>query len=499
LNSYFGIYFWYSSYNIFRNNIILNNIFNFGVLGHADEHFKQDIDISNTINNKPIRFFIEKSNITIDGNIMDIGYLGLVLCKNITIKNVNISDNLYGIFLWKTSDIEILNCTILRNAWGIGLMKWCSNIYVSNCIISNNDLGITSDMYSSHNNISNCTITNNEFGINLRYSSNFYITNCIVSNNTYGYQIIYKSSNNKIINCIISENNNGLIIDDDSKNNQIHHNHIINNSQQVLDHGTNYWDDGSEGNYWSDYNGLDNGAYGRIAGDGIGDTNIPFWELDNYPLLEQSQSIPIIENNSENANSNNNHQDFSQKLFFTSIMGFTLVIILVSTIFIITTEVGKYAFFSIMAPLYTKQRKKKKDKNYGYIKGSIRGYIIGNPGDNYNSIKRELNLPNGTLTYYLKILEKEGIIRAERDRFNKRFYPAIGKITKDIIELTQLQKDIVKTIEKSLGISQTEIQSKLEISQQRLNYHIQLMVKARLIMINREGKKTECFLIEEAS
>ena len=36
----------------------------------------------------------------------------------------------------------------------------------------------------------------------------------------------------------------------------------------------NSWDYEEEGNYWSDYNGLDNGANGRIAGDGIGDTNL---------------------------------------------------------------------------------------------------------------------------------------------------------------------------------------------------------------------------------
>jgi hypothetical protein len=56
----------------------------------------------------------------------------------------------------------------------------------------------------------------------------------------------------------------------------------------VIDNGENTkWDDVfGEGNYWSNYNGLDDGSNGRIAGDGVGDTNIPHMGLDNYPLME---------------------------------------------------------------------------------------------------------------------------------------------------------------------------------------------------------------------
>ncbi|UCH88503.1 MAG: DUF835 domain-containing protein, partial [Thermoplasmata archaeon] len=52
---------------------------------------------------------------------------------------------------------------------------------------------------------------------------------------------------------------------------------------------TNFWHDGNEeGNYWSDYTGLDNGAGSRTAGDGIGDTDIPHLGLDNYPFINQN-------------------------------------------------------------------------------------------------------------------------------------------------------------------------------------------------------------------
>jgi hypothetical protein len=69
----------------------------------------------------------------------------------------------------------------------------------------------------------------------------------------------------------------------------------VNNTHQVYDYSwnwsvlpsTNTWDDGVEGNYWSDYNCSDSGY------DGIGDT--PYFidenNQDNYPLMGMFSSF----------------------------------------------------------------------------------------------------------------------------------------------------------------------------------------------------------------
>ncbi|MFA5364293.1 MAG: NosD domain-containing protein [Candidatus Bathyarchaeia archaeon] len=73
-----------------------------------------------------------------------------------------------------------------------------------------------------------------------------------------------------------------------SGNNTFYRNNFVNNSVQVdiskpgADEKTNFWDNGKEGNYWSDYYGTD------ANGDGIGDTPFIIDEnrQDNYPLME---------------------------------------------------------------------------------------------------------------------------------------------------------------------------------------------------------------------
>lgn len=74
---------------------------------------------------------------------------------------------------------------------------------------------------------------------------------------------------------------------DYSGGNTIFHNSFVDNTYQLLSiSSTNTWNNSAkEGNYWSDYVGLDDGSGGRVAGDGIGDTNLPHLGVDWYPLM----------------------------------------------------------------------------------------------------------------------------------------------------------------------------------------------------------------------
>jgi len=107
------------------------------------------------------------------------------------------------------------------------------------------------------------------------------------------YNVIFK---NDITNCEYSVWLAGLStlrpdLEDSTKNNTFYHNNFVNNTFDVgtsdenfleLSEATrNFWDNGKEGNYWSNYTGTDN------DGNGIGDTPyiIDAKRQDNYPLM----------------------------------------------------------------------------------------------------------------------------------------------------------------------------------------------------------------------
>jgi hypothetical protein len=65
---------------------------------------------------------------------------------------------------------------------------------------------------------------------------------------------------------------------------------LIDNVEQIEDAGINSWylDYAELGNFWSNYWGSDDGSGGRVAGDFVGDTDLPHEGVDWYPLLDPS-------------------------------------------------------------------------------------------------------------------------------------------------------------------------------------------------------------------
>lgn len=65
------------------------------------------------------------------------------------------------------------------------------------------------------------------------------------------------------------------------------------NIQLTLFNSNEIWSSGGYGNYWGDYQGLDNGSSGRTAGDGVGDTSLPHHSVDNFPLMGPIRDRPF--------------------------------------------------------------------------------------------------------------------------------------------------------------------------------------------------------------
>ena len=146
-----------SSNNMLRNNTMANNGWNFGIVGNILSHFLNDIDVSNTVDGKPIYYWINEEDRTVP---VDAGYVALVNCTRVTVQNLNLTNNIQGILLVSTA-----NSTIIKNN------------------ITSNGSGISLFFSSNYNTLSRNNITNNGCGIGLVYSSNNFVNHNNFINN----------------------------------------------------------------------------------------------------------------------------------------------------------------------------------------------------------------------------------------------------------------------------------------------------------------------------
>jgi parallel beta-helix repeat protein len=371
-NTEYGIYISSSSDNILKYNTMNNNTHNFAVNGE----YTQDVDASNTVNGKPIIYWINQQDLTVPS---DAGYVALVNCTRVTVQDLNLADNGQGVLMFSTTNstvtrnsitdtgdailIEsssgnsILENSLANNGNGIRGQGSSTNTISSNHM-TNNEHGIYFTQYSAGNIMTGNTVTastidgihlwgstnvdidantianNTESGIAFFGSGLNRITRNTITNNGNGIKFWSNSNNNNVSENYIAENTLGILIDDaydnriignmitenvdfgmqlkgNQNNNVIHHNSFVNNNAdgdglqvslpaymgfgdpiEWLPGRGNVWDNGTAGNYWSDYLTRYPNAT-EIEGTGIGDTQFYINEnnYDRYPLMEPT-SIP---------------------------------------------------------------------------------------------------------------------------------------------------------------------------------------------------------------
>jgi len=291
-----------SDSNTLQNNTMSGNKYNFDVSGYRLSHYTQNIDTSNMVDGKPIYYWVDQQDKQIP---CDAGFVGVVNSTNITVKDLTLTNNVQGVLFAYTENSRIEGVIASNNDYGIRLYSSGNNTLTDNTA-SNNREGIGICLYSSSNNtLTNNTASNNHYhGICLYYSSNNTLTSNTANSNNYGIHL-YHSSNNTLTsntansnNCGIylvccnntltsntaNSNNCGIYLCLSSNNTPYHNNFIDNTNYNAYDDsGTNQWDNGAEGNYFSDYTGTDS------DGDGIGDTPYPIpggSSEDRYPLME---------------------------------------------------------------------------------------------------------------------------------------------------------------------------------------------------------------------
>ena len=340
-STFTGIYLDHSGSNILRSNSIEASHssgygLDFMVTGETLEDYTNDVDDSNLVNGEPIIYWVGRQNALVPPNA---SYVALVNCRAITVQNQQISLT-QGILVAWTTNSTVTNNLLHGDFNGVHVLH-SSNIMVSgNQIWENN--GMVSEgggdgvklAYSQFVTVANNQVTENwNGGVTCTNSSGNQLIGNIISRNWHnGISLVGGSDFNLIaLNHLFnhSTNSRGAVYIEDSRNNYLvannltdngcwgiqlkgvqgnntfYGNNFMNNSYkntrftpgalQVSTPGTangNSWDNGSLGNYWSDYKGLDANS------DGIGDS--PYYinpnNQDNYPLMSavETSKVPLI-------------------------------------------------------------------------------------------------------------------------------------------------------------------------------------------------------------
>ncbi|MEM3378726.1 MAG: NosD domain-containing protein [Candidatus Bathyarchaeia archaeon] len=182
-----------SSYgNRFSANSMINNARNFGVAGDTLVAYINDVDSTNTVDGKPIYYWIGMSNRTVP---VDAGCVVLVNCQNMTVQGLSLSKTQEAILLANVFNVIITNSSVTGCTTGI---KIVNSILVT--VKENNiDSQVGVDSSGEGNQIIGNKITTTGTGINV--NGNYQtISDNFVDAGTFG-------AGDKIIACSGSYNN----------------------------------------------------------------------------------------------------------------------------------------------------------------------------------------------------------------------------------------------------------------------------------------------------
>jgi parallel beta-helix repeat protein len=209
---------------------------------------------------------------------------GNVVVDGFTIRNS--STELAGILLYHSTGSVVTDNVVTLNGWAGIELDGSSNNIVSDNIIS------STGSYTGGGGLAWGV------GIMLSSSANNTLSDNVITDSLEAGVLLDSSYNNSIFRNTMENNLPGVMVHFSGKN-TFFGNNIRNSVWQAGVQGpdNDTWAISGRGNHWDDYTGLDDGSGGRVAGDGVGDTNLPWHGVDNYPLIEPVNPVPIFWNN----------------------------------------------------------------------------------------------------------------------------------------------------------------------------------------------------------
>jgi parallel beta-helix repeat protein len=248
-------------------------------------------------------------------------------------KNYSLTGNIVGCLVIAQNDIILDGKEFALDGDGskFGIfVKEATNVTIKNMIVTNCQTGV---MFSfdnppskGYNNlVINNKINHNKNGISL-YGVNCSVKFNVISNNENGITLFW-AENSEIIGNIISDNQKGIFFSSYAWDSMIYGNSFYNNtsydvySEERQANSRVKWDNGTAGNYWSNFNpntGSGKGYQFKVSEDNF--------YVDNFPLNE-----PVTQTDSPTQTTNPINQTIIPIITGATIAG----VIIISTILLI--------------------------------------------------------------------------------------------------------------------------------------------------------------------
>jgi parallel beta-helix repeat protein len=286
------------------------------LVAHWNSH---TIETSNTVNGKPVIYVRDAVGGTVQPGA---GQVILANSQGVLVEGQDVSGGTVGILLGFSSGNTIRGNRAVGNRFGgaIVLDSSNSNLITANTVLgtgstqggTNSGIRITSSdsnhvsgnevsetvlaitMFGNSGLVADNAVSANVIGLNVGGNGNLIARNSVSGSTSLGIGL---GGPGNTVECnLLSRNNVGLNPGVLSPN-TIFHNDFVENSVQLQGSLSSLlrhiWRNAAnEGNFWSDYAGGDDGSGGRVAGDGIGDTNLPHQGVDFFPLMRPCSNSP---------------------------------------------------------------------------------------------------------------------------------------------------------------------------------------------------------------
>ena len=146
--------------------------------------------------------------------------------------------------------------------------------------------------------------------------------------------------------------------------------------------------------------------------------------------------------------------------------------------------------------------KKYKEKRLSLLMHPLRREIYQlvceTPGSYFYEIVSALETPQGTLSWHLRMLEKDGLIKSDKFGGKRLFFPKMLRSESAERAFAILKNGtaakVFDQIVNNAGCYQSEIAEKLGIHHDTVRHHITRLAEAELIEIIRDGRTVKYFI-----